>query len=44
MPGISGMEFAREVLDARPDMPVILTTGSIRPEDVAAAEHSALAA
>jgi PAS domain S-box-containing protein len=39
MPGISGMEFAREVLDARPDMPVILTTGSIRPEDVAAAEQ-----
>jgi CheY-like chemotaxis protein len=39
MPGISGMEFAREVLQARPEMPVILTTGSIRPEDVAAAEQ-----
>ena len=39
MPGISGMEFAREVLHSRPAMPVILTTGSIRPEDVTEAEQ-----
>jgi PAS domain S-box-containing protein len=34
MPGASGMDFARSVLDIRPDIPVILTTGYIDPDDL----------
>ncbi len=34
MPGASGMDFARHVLDIRPDVPVILTTGYIDPDDL----------
>jgi PAS domain S-box-containing protein len=34
MPGASGMDFARSVLDIRPDVPVILTTGYIDPDDL----------
>jgi CheY-like chemotaxis protein len=33
MPGVSGAELVREVLRARPDIPIIMTTGYIRPED-----------
>ena len=34
MPGASGMDFAKSVLDIRPDVPVILTTGYIDPDDL----------
>jgi CheY-like chemotaxis protein len=34
MPGASGLEFARSVLDLRPEVPVILTTGYIDPDDM----------
>ncbi len=33
MPGMSGFDFAREVLAIRPDVPVVVTSGYIRPED-----------
>jgi len=33
MPLISGTDLAKEVLQIRPDIPVILTTGYIRPQD-----------
>jgi DNA-binding NtrC family response regulator len=34
MPGASGMDFARNVLALRPDIPVIMTTGYIDPEEL----------
>jgi DNA-binding NtrC family response regulator len=34
MPGASGLDFARNVLALRPDVPVILTTGYIDPDDL----------
>lgn len=34
MPGASGLEFARDVLAIRPDIPVVLTTGYIDPSDL----------
>jgi CheY-like chemotaxis protein len=34
MPGASGLEFAREVLALRPNIPVVLTTGYIDPGDL----------
>ena len=34
MPGASGMDFARNVLALRPDIPVIMTTGYIDPADL----------
>jgi PAS domain S-box-containing protein len=34
MPGASGMDFARSVLGIRPDVPVIMTTGYIDPDDL----------
>ena len=34
MPGASGVDFARDVLALRPDVPVILTTGYIDPDDL----------
>jgi DNA-binding NtrC family response regulator len=34
MPGASGMDFARSVLDIRPEIPVIMTTGYIDPDDL----------
>ena len=39
MPGANGMDFARSVLDIRPDMPVILTTGYIDPDDLDLAQR-----
>jgi CheY-like chemotaxis protein/two-component sensor histidine kinase len=33
MPGMSGFEFARELLATRPDTPIIMTSGYVRPED-----------
>jgi PAS domain S-box-containing protein len=33
MPSMSGIDFAREVLLARPDLPVVVTSGYVRPKD-----------
>jgi PAS domain S-box-containing protein len=33
MPGMSGFELARAVLARRPDIPVVLTSGYVRPQD-----------
>jgi CheY-like chemotaxis protein len=37
MPGMSGFQVAREVLEVRPEIPVLMTTGYVRAEDDAAA-------
>jgi CheY-like chemotaxis protein len=34
MPGMSGMEVSRQMLQIRPDIPVLLATGYVRTEDV----------
>jgi PAS domain S-box-containing protein len=34
MPGASGMDVAKAILSIRPDIPVLLATGYVRPEDV----------
>jgi PAS domain S-box-containing protein len=36
MPGLPGLELAREVRRLRPDLPVVFTSGFVPPEDVAA--------
>ena len=33
MPRMSGLEFAEQILAIRPDIPVVISTGYIRPED-----------
>jgi CheY-like chemotaxis protein len=33
MPGMSGVELARQILQIRPDAPIVMTSGYIRPED-----------
>jgi PAS domain S-box-containing protein len=33
MPGMSGFELARELIAMRPDVPILMTSGYIRPED-----------
>lgn len=38
MPRMSGFDLARELLKLRPDLPIILTSGYIRPEDQKAAD------
>jgi PAS domain S-box-containing protein len=37
MPGMSGFELARELLTLRPDVPILMTSGYVRPEDEEAA-------
>ena len=37
MPRMSGLELARELLAARPDVPILMTSGYLRPEDHEAA-------
>jgi len=37
MPGMSGLELARKILDVRPQLPVVITTGFVRAEDYQAA-------
>jgi CheY-like chemotaxis protein len=44
MPGLSGIELVRELLALRPELPVVMTSGFIRPEDTVAAEHLGVAA
>lgn len=33
MPGMSGIEFASQVLSLRPEVPVVMTSGYVRPKD-----------
>ncbi|HNC99977.1 MAG TPA: response regulator, partial [Myxococcota bacterium] len=42
MPELSGPELARKLFAIRPDIPVILTTGYIRPEDQELAERAGI--
>jgi len=44
MPKLSGLDFARAVRRTRADVPIIVTTGYVRPEDEAAAGQLGLAA
>jgi PAS domain S-box-containing protein len=37
MPGMSGFDCARELLETRPDVPIVLTSGYVRAEDEARA-------
>ncbi|MBM0104934.1 PAS domain-containing protein [Steroidobacter sp. S1-65] len=39
MPGVSGVDLARQVLDIRPDADVVLTSGCLRPEEIACARE-----
>ena len=39
MPGMPGHELARELLRIRPDLPIIMTSGYIRPKDSELAKH-----
>src|SRR5204862_7744994 len=34
MPRLSGPDLARELLDIRPDLPIVMTSGRVGPEDV----------
>jgi CheY-like chemotaxis protein len=33
MPGMSGFDLARALLEIRPDVPIVMTSGYVRPED-----------
>jgi CheY-like chemotaxis protein len=37
MPGMSGLDVARELLKMNPELPIIITTGYVRTDDVQAA-------
>jgi CheY-like chemotaxis protein len=39
MPGLSGFDLARELLAIRPDVPIVMTSGYLRPEDHEAAQQ-----
>jgi len=39
MPGMSGFELARGVLATRPDIPLLMTSGYVRPQDEEAAHN-----
>jgi CheY-like chemotaxis protein len=39
MPGMGGIEFAQELLKIRPDIPILMTSGDVRPEDAAAVRN-----
>jgi CheY-like chemotaxis protein len=39
MPGMCGIEFAQELLRIRPDIPILMTSGDVRPEDAAAVRN-----
>ena len=39
MPGMSGFDCAREMLVIRPELPIVLTSGYVRPEDEALARE-----
>jgi signal transduction histidine kinase/ActR/RegA family two-component response regulator len=42
MPGMSGFDLARELLHIRPDIPIIMTSGHLRPEDTISAQQLGL--
>jgi CheY-like chemotaxis protein len=42
MPGMCGVEFAQELLRIRPDIPILITSGDVTPEDAAAVRNLAL--
>ncbi len=42
MPGMSGFNLARALLQLRPDVPIVLTTGYVRPEDKETASKSGI--
>jgi PAS domain S-box-containing protein len=44
MPGMSGFDCARELLGVRKDIPIVLTSGYVRPEDEAHALKSGICA
>ncbi len=44
MPAMSGNELAREILAIRADLPVIITSGYLRPEDQEMAQRLGVAA
>jgi PAS domain S-box-containing protein len=33
MPGLSGLDLAKDLLASRPDIPILMTSGHVRPED-----------
>jgi PAS domain S-box-containing protein len=39
MPGMSGFDCAKELLEVRPDIPIVLTSGYVRPEDEVTAKR-----
>ncbi len=39
MPGMTGFDCAREILAVRPELPIVMTSGYIRPEDEALARE-----
>jgi CheY-like chemotaxis protein len=39
MPGLPGIELARQVREIRPGIPIVLTSGYVRPEDAAAMQR-----
>jgi CheY-like chemotaxis protein len=43
MPGLCGVEFARELLKIRSDIPILMTSGVVRKEDAAAIRSLGLA-
>jgi CheY-like chemotaxis protein len=44
MPGLSGLEFLREVRAARPELPFLMITGAADPQSVIAAKDSGVTA
>ncbi len=42
MPGMSGFNLARAILQQRPDVPIVMTTGYVRPEDKETARASGI--
>jgi chemotaxis methyl-accepting protein methylase/signal transduction histidine kinase len=42
MPDMSGFDLARELLQIRPELPIIMTSGYLRPEDTASAQRLGL--
>ncbi|HET9402937.1 MAG TPA: PAS domain S-box protein [Candidatus Acidoferrales bacterium] len=42
MPQMSGLDLAREMREERPDLPIVVTSGYVRPEDEAKAQKLAI--
>jgi PAS domain S-box-containing protein len=39
MPGLSGFDYAQKILELRPEVPVVLASGNVRPEDEVTAKR-----